>query len=102
MTDARPQPYATLRRHGSTLQFFLGDSLDCLPGFAAGGIDVVVTSPPYNLGVKYRSYEDTLPRADYLQWTGRWVEAAARVLSADGSLLVTASSVVGQDVAASP
>lgn len=88
MTDARPQPYATLRRRGVTLQFFLGDCLDCLPPLAVASIDVVVTSPPYNLGIKYRSYEDTLPRADYLQWTGRWVEAVARVLSADGSLFL--------------
>jgi hypothetical protein len=86
--DARPQPYATLRRRGATLQFFLGDCLDCLPALAQASVDVVVTSPPYNLGIKYRTYEDTVPRADYLQWTGRWVEAVARVVSADGSLFL--------------
>jgi site-specific DNA-methyltransferase (adenine-specific) len=48
----------------------------------------VVTSPPYNLGTKYRSYEDTLPRAQYLRWTGRWVGEVARVLAADGSLFL--------------
>ncbi len=88
MTNARPHPYATLRRRGATFQFFLGDCLDCLPGLAPGATDVVVTSPPYNLGIKYRTYEDTLPRVDYLQWTGRWVAAVARVLSPDGSLFL--------------
>ena len=88
MTDARPQPYATLRRRGATLQFFLGDCLDCLPTLAQASVDIVVTSPPYNLGIKYGTYEDTVPRADYLEWTGRWVEAVARVLSADGSLFL--------------
>jgi site-specific DNA-methyltransferase (adenine-specific) len=88
VTEHRPQPYATLRRHGVTLQFFLGDCLDCLPRFAADSIDAVVTSPPYNLGTKYRSYKDTLPRTEYLEWTGRWVGEVARVLAPDGSLFL--------------
>ena len=88
MTEVRPQPYATLRRHGVTLQFYLGDCLAVLPDFAAGSFDAVVTSPPYNLGTTYRSYQDTLPRAEYLRWTGSWVGEVARVFSADGSLFL--------------
>jgi site-specific DNA-methyltransferase (adenine-specific) len=86
--DARPQPYATLCRRGATLQFFLGDCLDCLPALGPTRFDVVVTSPPYNLGIEYGTYDDTVPRADYLQWTGRWVEAIARTVSANGSLFL--------------
>jgi site-specific DNA-methyltransferase (adenine-specific) len=88
VTDLRPQPYATLRRHGVTLQFYLGDCLDCLPWLEPGSIEAVVTSPPYNLGIKYRSYEDSLPREEYLAWTGRWVLAVARVLAPAGSLFL--------------
>jgi len=51
-------------------------------------IDVVVTSPPYNLGVAYRSYDDRRPRADYLRWTGEWVGAVARVLAPRGSFFL--------------
>ncbi len=47
-----------------------------------------MTSPPYNLGVEYNKYKDTLSRDEYLSWTGRWVSAAARVLRADGSLFL--------------
>jgi len=88
VTDSRSQPYATLRRHGVTLQFYLGDCLEYLPGLPPGSIDAVVTSPPYNLGIKYRSYEDTLPRDEYLGWTDRWVRATARTLAPDGSLFL--------------
>ncbi len=88
MPDVRPQPYATLRRRSTTIQFFHGDCLDCLPALAPARFDVVVTSPPYNLGIKYGTYDDTVPRADYLRWTGRWVEAVARSLSASGSLFL--------------
>jgi site-specific DNA-methyltransferase (adenine-specific) len=49
---------------------------------------VVVTSPPYNLGVAYRSYDDRLPRADYLEWTSEWVQAVAGVLAGQGSLFL--------------
>jgi site-specific DNA-methyltransferase (adenine-specific) len=29
----------------------------------------IVTSPPYNLGIRYRTYDDTIPRSRYLEWT---------------------------------
>ena len=34
------------------------DCLTALPGLAAETVDVVVTSPPYNLGISYRGYDD--------------------------------------------
>ncbi len=71
-----------------TLRFYLGDCLDWLPRFDRGCADVVVTSPPYNLGIKYRAYQDTLPRDEYLRWTGRWVTEVAAALSAAGSLFL--------------
>jgi site-specific DNA-methyltransferase (adenine-specific) len=47
-----------------------------------------VTSPPYNLGIDYRTYDDTMPREEYLAWSSRWIGAAARVLGPDGSLFL--------------
>ena len=29
-------------------------------------IDVVITSPPYNIGINYNLYKDTLPKERYL------------------------------------
>jgi len=85
-------PHTVLRGESSTLQFFLGDCLEILPSFDPGSFDVVVTSPPYNLGVAYRSYDDSLPRRDYLEWTGQWVESVGRVLSEQGSLFLNVGS----------
>lgn len=87
MTDSH-EPYACVRAGRATLRFFLGDCLDWLPRFPAGSVDAVVTSPPYNLGIKYNLYEDGMPRQDYLAWTGRWVAAVARLLSPQGSLFL--------------
>jgi len=84
----RLDPYATLHRRGITLRFFQGDCLHWLPRLPSGSVDVVVTSPPYNLGIKYRSYEDTLPRESYLAWTREWVAAVRRALAPAGSLFL--------------
>jgi site-specific DNA-methyltransferase (adenine-specific) len=65
---------------------------DAVPGLARrvprGGADVVVTSPPYNLGVPYRSYADSKPRAEYLAWMGCVRDAVARALARDGSFFL--------------
>lgn len=72
----------------STFRFYLGDCLAVLPELDRGSIDAIVTSPPYNLGIKYRSYEDDLPRGEYLGWTDQWLRAASKVCSAQASLFL--------------
>ena len=48
------------------------------------------SSPPRRttLAIDYRTYDDGMPRDEYLEWTGVWIEAAARVLAPDGSLFL--------------
>jgi site-specific DNA-methyltransferase (adenine-specific) len=70
------------------LKFYLGDCLEVLRSLTPHSISVIVTSPPYNLGVRYRSYDDTVPRDRYLEWTGEWIAAAARALDPEGSLFL--------------
>jgi site-specific DNA-methyltransferase (adenine-specific) len=81
-------PHTTLHAGRATFQFFLGDALQVLQHLAPGALDAIVTSPPYNLGIRYRTYDDALPREQYLEWTGEWVGRAARALRADGSLFL--------------
>src|SRR6188472_1771235 len=76
-----PKPHTQISTRRGTLRFYLGDCLDVLRSLTSGSISVIVTSPPYNLGVRYRSYEDRLPRDRYLAWTGDWIGAAAQVLA---------------------
>ena len=51
-------------------------------------MSAIVTSPPYNLGIRYRTYADALPRERYLEWTGEWVASARRALHEQGSLFL--------------
>jgi site-specific DNA-methyltransferase (adenine-specific) len=80
--------HANLTSGTATFRFYRGDCLDILDTFADGSIDAIVTSPPYNLGIRYRTYDDTMPREQYLEWTAEWVKRAARVLAPDGSLFL--------------
>ena len=53
-----------------------------------GSIDVIVTSPPYNFGIKYSTYEDTLGQEEYLKWSDLWAIEAKRCLATKGSLFL--------------
>ncbi len=55
-------------------------------------VDVVVTSPPYNIGVRYNSYHDQMPRESYLHWMGDVGEELKRVLSDTGSFFLNIGS----------
>ena len=83
-----PRPYDTVQTGRSTIKFFLGDCIEVLAALPERSVDVVVTSPPYNLGIRYRTYDDGQPRHEYLEWTGRWAAALARQLRPQGSLFL--------------
>lgn len=70
------------------MRLLQGDCLELLPTFAPDSVDVVVTSPPYNLGIGYSLYDDTLGRDEYLDWLSQWAREIHRVLKADGSLFL--------------
>lgn len=65
---------------------------DCLEGIrdhvTPGSVDVIVTSPPYNLGKKYGKHDDSQPESIYLDWMGRVADGLHSALSAKGSLFL--------------
>jgi len=65
---------------------------DCVAGMRShvepGSVDIIVTSPPYNLGIQYNSYADRKEWDDYFAWTLEWAEMAHRSLQPDGSLFL--------------
>jgi len=83
-----PAPHTTLHAGDVSLRFYQGDCVELLSRLPAQSVDVIVTSPPYNLGIRYNSYQDTLPRERYLEWTSTWIGAAARTLSPAGSFFL--------------
>ena len=70
----------------------------------AESIDCIITSPPYNLDIKYGQYKDDIPRDGYLKWIGDVSAAVKRVLKPQGHLFMNVgySNIdpwVGMDVA---
>ena len=65
---------------------------DCLTGMPEklepGSVDVVVTSPPYNLGTRYSGYDDKIGRPDYVRWLGEWGGILCERMSDGGSLFL--------------
>lgn len=37
-------------------------------------VDLIVTSPPYNVGIEYGSNDDNNGYEEYLEWTKKWIE----------------------------
>jgi site-specific DNA-methyltransferase (adenine-specific) len=67
------------------------DCLTALPGLPAGTVDVVVTSPPYNLGISYRRYDDRRAEDEYLDWLLRVATEVRRVMRDDASFFLNIS-----------
>ena len=51
---------------------------------AEKSIDLIVTSPPYNVDIKYNSHNDQLTYDEYLAFSKRWMKRCYRWLKDDG------------------
>ena len=49
-------------------------------------IDLCISSPPYNIGKSYNTYNDT--RKDYIEWSIKVWNEVCRLLKDDGHLFV--------------
>ena len=70
-----------------------GDCLEILPSIPAESIDLIVTSPPYNLGIGYNSFKDTAPREEFLAWCQQWATELHRVMVGDASFFLNIGAV---------
>ena len=46
----------------------LKDCIEWMNSQPEKSIECIITSPPYNLDIKYGKYQDDLPRESYLKW----------------------------------
>ncbi|MFP2872625.1 DNA-methyltransferase [Acetobacter tropicalis] len=68
-----------------------GDCLASLDKIESKSVDVVVTSPPYNINLSYNSYEDNKSEMEYLSWMEELFERIKRVMKDDGSFFLNIS-----------
>ena len=67
------------------LSLYRGDILDVAENhIPASSVDLIVTSPPYNVAINYNSHQDGESYADYLAFTEQWLEKCYSLAKADG------------------
>lgn len=69
-----------------TDQVLTGDCLDVLPTVPASSVDLLLTDPPFNIGLDYGGYDDARPTHEYLEGLRVRLDACRRVLTPSASL----------------
>ena len=64
----------------SGIDLRLGDCVKILPTIADNSVDLVLTDPPYNVGLEYDLHNDSMPDENYYLWCKQWLIECCRVL----------------------
>ena len=63
-----------------------GDCIEVMKTLDEGSIDLIVTSPPYGVGIDYDVHQDDMIWEEYVKFTYSWMTEAFRVLKDDGRI----------------
>ena len=63
-----------------------GDCVEKMKEMPESSIDLIVTSPPYGVGIQYDVHDDDMVWEEYVKFTYSWMEQAFRVLKDDGRI----------------
>lgn len=64
------------------------DCLNTLTRIPDNYVDLTVTSPPYNLGIKYDIYLDKRPNEEYFAWMEYWLTELYRITKSEGRVCI--------------
>jgi site-specific DNA-methyltransferase (adenine-specific) len=70
------------------MKFHPGDCLRILPTLPEKSVDLIVTSPPYNLGIDYSTFSDSAPREEFIDWCRQWATELKRVMADNASFFL--------------
>jgi len=74
-----------------------GDWLKVCESFPDESVDLIVSSPPYNLGKHYRSSDDAREFEQYLEWHEKVLKSCLRILKHGGRLAWQVGSVYNKN-----
>jgi site-specific DNA-methyltransferase (adenine-specific) len=63
-----------------------GDCIVEMAKMPENSIDLIVTSPPYGVGIEYDSFNDDVEFSEYKEFSKKWLTEAYRVLKPDGRI----------------
>jgi site-specific DNA-methyltransferase (adenine-specific) len=92
-----------------TVTIYHGDAMEILPSLKA---DLIVTSPPYNLGAQsgayanmrdgYASHADDIPEAEYVEWQKDAIRLMWEAVAPAGAIFYNHKQVIRDGVARLP
>ena len=65
-----------------------GDCIEVMKDLPENSIDLIVTSPPYGVGIEYDTHDDDIEFEDYKVFSKNWLTEAYRLLKNDGRIAV--------------
>jgi site-specific DNA-methyltransferase (adenine-specific) len=65
-----------------------GDCIEVMREMPESFVDLVVSSPPYNVGISYDTHIDNTNMEDYWTWTKDWLIEVYRLLKDDGRIAI--------------
>jgi site-specific DNA-methyltransferase (adenine-specific) len=65
-----------------------GDCIEVMKEMPEGSIDLIVTSPPYGVGINYDTHDDDIEFEDYKVFSKDWLSESFRLLKDDGRIAV--------------
>ena len=68
-----------------------GDARELAKAIPDESIGLILTSPPYNVGLKYEGYDDNLPEDDFIQFNRDWLTEAYRICQEGGRAYIIVS-----------
>lgn len=77
-------------------KIFQGDALKILKKIPSSSVHLIVTSPPYNVGINYKNYNDRQQYQDYLMWVEKWLKECYRILITGGRIAINLPSSILQ------
>jgi site-specific DNA-methyltransferase (adenine-specific) len=69
-------------------KLIVDDCIDWMSNQKQNSIDCIITSPPYNLNIKYGDYNDSISRDSYLKWIGDVASSCKNVLKDNGQIFL--------------
>ncbi len=82
-TDKKSSPYFIA---DNTLIY--KDDILKISSIPDSSIDLIVTSPPYNVDIHYNSHADNLSYEDYLEFTRKWIKKCFDLTKSEGRFLL--------------
>jgi DNA modification methylase len=73
---------------------YCGDCLEVMKDLPGNSIDLIITSPPYNVGKDYGTYHDEVSWDEYYTWLQKVITECYRVLVKGGTVAINVPTTV--------